>query len=78
MHAVHKYAATAGQAAPAPDEKTFASVAAKFALRGHALNRTLRADDGSIAFTVCRWNQSRAFRNWDHVVEFLAMLGRTQ
>ena len=58
-----------------PDEKTFATTAAKFALRGHALHRTVRADDGRVTFTVSRWNQSRAFTHWNDVLAFLTQIG---
>ncbi len=58
-----------------PDEKTFATVAAKFALKGHALHRTVRADDGRVTFTVSRWNQSRAFGHWGDVLAFLTQIG---
>ena len=58
-----------------PDDKTFHTIAAKFALRGHALHRTVRADDGRVTFTVSRWNQSRAFTHWNDVLAFLAVVG---
>ena len=58
-----------------PDDKTFHTIAAKFALRGHALHRTVRADDGRVTFTVSRWNQSRAFTHWNDVLAFLTVVG---
>lgn len=58
-----------------PDEKTFANIAAKFALKGHALHRTVRADDGRVTYTVSRWNQSRAFTTWHDVLAFLTQIG---
>lgn len=58
-----------------PDEKTFSTIAAKFALKGHALNRTVRADDGRVTYTVSRWGQSRAFTVWHDVLGFLAQIG---
>ena len=58
-----------------PDDKTFHTIAAKFALRGHALHRTVRADDGRVTFTVSRWNQSRAFTHWNDVLAFLTQIG---
>lgn len=58
-----------------PDEKTFATIAAKFALKGHALQRTVRADDGRVTYTASRWNQSRAFTHWNDVLAFLAVVG---
>ena len=61
--------------ASVPDDKTFHTIAAKFALKGHALNRTVRADDGRVTFTVSRWGQSRAFTAWHDVLGFLAQIG---
>lgn len=58
-----------------PDEKTFATTAAKFALRGHALHRTVRADDGRVTYVVSRWAQSRVFTHWHDVQAFLVMVG---
>ena len=58
-----------------PDDKTLHTIAAKFALRGHALHRTVRADDGRVTFTVSRWNQSRAFTHWNDVLAFLTVVG---
>ena len=58
-----------------PDDKTFHTIAAKFALKGHALHRTVRADDGRVTYTVSRWNQSRAFTHWNDVLAFLAVVG---
>ena len=61
--------------ASVPDDKTFHTIAAKFALKGHALHRTVRADDGRVTFTVSRWNQSRAFTHWNDVLAFLTQIG---
>lgn len=58
-----------------PDGKTFATIAAKFALKGHALHRTVRADDGRVTYTASRWNQSRAFTTWHDVLAFLTQIG---
>ena len=58
-----------------PDDKTFHTIAAKFAMKGHALNRTVRADDGRVTFTVSRWNQSRAFTTWHDVLAFFTQIG---
>ena len=58
-----------------PDDKTFHTIAARFALKGHALHRTVRADDGRVTYTVSRWNQSRAFTHWNDVLAFLAVVG---
>ena len=58
-----------------PDDKTFHTIAARFALKGHALHRTVRADDGRVTYTVSRWNQSRAFTHWNDVLAFLTVVG---
>lgn len=58
-----------------PDHKTLTSTAAAFALKGHALRTTARADDGRITHTVSRWNQSRAFAHWNDVSAFLTQIG---
>ena len=61
-----------------PDEKTFATVLAAFALKSHALHRTTRADDGRVTYTVSRWGQSRAFTHWNDVTTFLVQVGGAQ
>ena len=61
--------------ASVPAEKTFHTIAAKFAMKGHALNRTVRADDGRVTYTASRWNQSRAFTHWHGVLAFLTQIG---
>ena len=58
-----------------PDDKTFHTIAARFALKGHALHRTVRADDGRVTYTVSRWGQSRAFTHWNDVLAFLTVVG---
>jgi len=58
-----------------PDEKTFATTAAHFAMKGHALQRSVRADDGRVTYFSSRWNQSRAFTHWNDVLAFLAQIG---
>ena len=58
-----------------PDEKAVATTAAKFALRGHALHRTVRDDDGRVTHPARRWGESRAFTAWHDVLGFLAQLG---
>ena len=63
---------TIGQA---PDDKTFHTIAAKFALKGHALHRSVRADDGRVTYTASRWNQSRTFSYGGDVLAFLTQIG---
>lgn len=74
MH-TQKHADKAGQATPVPDDKTFHTIAAKFALKGHALHRSTRADDGRVMFIVGNWGQSRAFSTWHDVMAFLVQIG---
>ncbi len=61
-------------AAGVPDEKTIATTAAQFALKGHALRVNTRAD-GTISFIVSRWSQSRHFTDWADVQAFLVQVG---
>ena len=61
-----------------PDDKTFHTIAAKFALKGHALHRTVRADDGRVTFICSRWGQSRVFAHWNDALAFLAVVGGTR
>ena len=62
--------------APAgPADKSFAKMRAMFALRGHCLTRSHRADDGRITYTVSRWGQSRVFSHWHDVCAFLLQIG---
>lgn len=58
-----------------PDEKTVATIAARFALKGHALHRSTRADDGRVTYVVSRWGQSRPFTHWNDVLAFLTTVG---
>ena len=58
-----------------PDHKTLGTVSAQFAIKGHALRTTTRADDGRTTYTVSRWNQSRAFTHWHDVTAFLTQIG---
>jgi len=53
-----------------PDEKQFHTT-----VRGHALQRHTRADDGRVTYTVSRWDQSRAFSHWHDVQAFLVQVG---
>ncbi|TWD77470.1 hypothetical protein FB547_1094 [Variovorax beijingensis] len=77
MSAPHKSASpvAAGLVAPsAATAKDFATVTAKFAIKGHVLQRNVRADDGCVMFTVSRWGQSRSFTHWNDVYAFLAQI----
>lgn len=57
------------------DHKAFHTVAAKFALKGHALHRSVRTGDGSVTFICSRWGQSRVFAHWNDVLAFLTQIG---
>ena len=64
-----------GVSAPAPDdEKTIATLRAKYALAGHAL-RVLRNVDGRVLYEVSRWGQCRVFSQVHDVRAFLAQIG---
>lgn len=56
-------------------DKPFATMQAKFAILGHCLTRSQRADDGRTTYTVCRWGQSRVFSHWGDVCAFLVQIG---
>ena len=58
-----------------PDEKEFHTSAARFALRGFALQQSVRAHDGRVTFVVSNWGQSRAFSHWGDVLAFLTQIG---
>jgi hypothetical protein len=58
-----------------PAHKDFHLTAARFAIKGHALQRSIRADDGRVTYTVSRWDQSRSFTHWNDVLAFLAQIG---
>lgn len=58
-----------------PDRKLFENTRAEFALRGHALTASRRADDGRIIWVVSRWGQARDFSHWHDVVAFLTQIG---
>ena len=52
-----------------------ATLKAKFALLGHTLQASTRADDGRVTYTVSRWGQSRCFTSTHDVQAFLAQIG---
>mgnify|MGYP000692188247 CR=1 FL=1 len=56
-------------------EKQFATLKAKFALLGHTLQASTRADDGRVTYTVGRWGQSRCFTSTHDLQAFLAQIG---
>ena len=59
-------------------QKQFATTQAQFALAGHSLERTTRADDGHVTYTVGRWGQTRTFSHWHDVISFSVQIGVAQ
>ena len=56
-------------------DKSYATLQAKFALLGHALTRSHRADDGRCTFVVERWGQARYFTHSHDLAAFLTQIG---
>ena len=54
---------------------TLANLKAAFALKGHTLTTSLRADDGRVTYSVTRWGQSRTFSHLNDVTAFLTQIG---
>lgn len=55
--------------------KQIATIQAQFALLGHTLQTSKRADDGRVTYTVSRWDQSRCFTSTLALQAFLAQIG---
>ncbi|MBC7601416.1 MAG: hypothetical protein H7255_01995 [Ramlibacter sp.] len=53
--------------------KTFANLAARFALAGFSLNRTT-AGDGSVPFVVSRWGFLRPMHSLEEAQQFLKQI----
>ena len=58
----------------ATEGKAFASLAARFALVGHALTRSNPAD-GAAMYYAARWGLSRALPDLQAAAHFLALIG---
>lgn len=58
--------------------KLIATLQAQFALHGHTLQTSKRADDGRVTYTVSRWGQSRCFTSTHDLQAFLAQIGGVQ
>ena len=56
-------------------KKRFPTLQAKFALKGHALQKITNPDNGSISYLVSNWGQSRAFSNCADLSAFLDLIG---
>ena len=55
--------------------KQIATLQAQFALLGHTLQTSKRADDDRVSYTVSRWGQSRCFTSTHDVQAFLNQIG---
>ena len=55
-------------------EKTFATLAARFALAGHTLTRT-NPSDGAVIYYASRWCCTRAFNDLQTAANFLTQIG---
>ena len=60
------------------NQKTFTTIQAQFALKGHTLQEQYRADDGRVSYLVSRWGQSRTFTHLHDVQSFLTQIGGTK
>jgi len=58
-----------------PTEKEFSTTQAAFAIEGHSLQTSFRADDLTPTYWVSRWGQARAFTTWHSVCSFLTQIG---
>lgn len=58
-----------------PSEKAFATVAAKFALRGHTLAEKVHHGTALRLWEVSRWGQTRVFSHWFDVCAYLTQIG---
>ena len=56
-------------------QKQIATLQAQFALLGHTLQTSKRADDGRETFLVSNWGQSRCFTHLHDVQAFLNQIG---
>lgn len=57
-----------------PDRKELETTRARFALLGHTLTVSRRADDGRHTWAVSRWNQSRHLSHWSDVLAHLTQV----
>lgn len=55
--------------------KQIATLQAQFALHGHTLQTSKRADDGRVSYTVSRWGQSRCFTCTHDLQAFFVLIG---
>ena len=55
--------------------KQIATLQAQFALLGHTLQTSKRADDGRVSYTVSRWGQSRCFTCTHDLQAFFVLIG---
>ncbi len=55
--------------------KDYFTTKARFALKGHALQRIYRPADNCTLYTVGKWGHSRVFASWHDVLSFLTQVG---
>ena len=55
-------------------EKSFATLAARFALAGHTLTRS-NPIDGAVIYYASRWGYTRAFHDLQTAANFLTQIG---
>ncbi len=55
-------------------DKTFATLAARFALAGHTLTRS-NPIDGAVIYYASRWGYTRAFHDLQTAANFLTQIG---
>jgi hypothetical protein len=67
-------ASTTGPNGANPDEKRFATLAAQYALAGHALIRC-NPKDGAAAFYCARWGFLKPLADLDAAERFLTKIG---
>ena len=56
-------------------QKQIATLQAQFALQGHTLQTSIRADDARVIYVVSRWGQSRNFTHVHDLQAFLTQIG---
>ena len=59
-------------------QKQIATLQAQFALLGHTLQTSKRADDGRETYVISRWGQSRCFTSTHDLQAFQAQIGGVQ
>jgi hypothetical protein len=60
-----------------PTDKDFATLAARFALTGHTLTRSI-TPEGKVFYHASRWGMSRSMPNVEAAEQFLAQIGASK